>query len=70
MKNLKISLFKGKKIRKIIHNNEWWFSVIDVIEAIVETDRSRKYWADLKNKLIEEGYSELSDKIGHLKWER
>jgi prophage antirepressor-like protein len=32
MENNKIALFEGKKIRKILHNDEWWFSVIDVIE--------------------------------------
>ncbi len=63
----KIAVFKGKKIRKVIHNNEWWFSIIDVIEALTETDRSRKYWSDLKNKLINEGFFEVSEKIGQLK---
>ncbi len=29
----KIAVFKGKKVRKTIYNNEWWFSVNDVIEA-------------------------------------
>jgi DNA-damage-inducible protein D len=63
----KIAIFKGEKIRKIIHNNEWWFSVIDVIEALTETERPRKYWNDLKKKLISEGYIEVSEKIGQLK---
>jgi prophage antirepressor-like protein len=27
----KIAVFKGKGIRKVIHNNEWWFSVSDVV---------------------------------------
>ncbi len=65
----KIALFKGKKIRKIIHNNEWWFSIVDVIEVLTDTDRPRKYWNDLKRKLIEEGYREVSEKIGQLKFE-
>lgn len=63
----KIDLFKGKEIRKRIHNNEWWFSVIDVIEVLSGTDRPRKYWNDLKQKLIKDGYREVSDKIGQLK---
>ena len=66
MEVAKIALFKGKKIRRKIHNNEWWFSVIDIIEALTETDRPRKYWNDLKNKLKKEG-SELSENIGRLK---
>ena len=65
----KIAIFKGKKVRKIIYNNEWWFSVIDIIEVLTGTARPRKYWNDLKKKLINEGYSELSEKIGQLKLE-
>ena len=64
-----IALFKGKEIRKTIHNNEWWFSITDIIEALTGNERSRKYWNDLKKKLIKEGYSEVSEKIGQLKLE-
>ena len=63
----KIAVFQKKEIRKIIHNNEWWFSIIDVIEALTGTERPRKYWSDLKKKLIKEGYSEVSENIGQLK---
>src|SRR3990167_1712203 len=63
----KIAIFRGKKIRKTIYKNEWWFSVIDVIEALTGTDRPRKYWNDLKKKLEKEGFSELSENIGQLK---
>lgn len=65
----KIDLFKGKQIRRTIHNNEWWFSIIDVIQVLTGTDRARKYWSDLKIKLIKEGYDEVSEKIGQLKME-
>ncbi len=65
----KIALFKGKKIRKIIYNNDWWFSIIDVIAALTGNARPRKYWSDLKKKLIKEGYFEVSEKIGQLKLE-
>jgi len=64
-----IAVFKGKDIRKTIYKNEWWFSVVDVIEVLTGNDRPRKYWNDLKKKLIDEGYSEVSEKIGHLKLE-
>jgi hypothetical protein len=50
-----------------LHKNEWWFSIVDIIEALTGSDRPRKYWGDLKKKLLEEGYHELSDKIGQLK---
>ena len=63
----KIAIFQRKEIRKIIHKNEWWFSVADIIEVLTDTDRPRKYWNDLKKKLIKEGYSEVSENIGQLK---
>ena len=63
----KIALFRGKQIRKAIYKNEWWFSIVDVVEALTGTERPRKYWNDLKKKLLEEGYFELSEKIGQLK---
>ena len=62
-----IAVFRGKEIRRIIHNKEWWFSIVDVVEALSGTDRPRKYWNDLKNKLTSEGYVEVSEKIGQLK---
>ena len=63
----KLAVFQGKHIRKIIHEGEWWFSVIDVIETLVGGARPRKYWNDLKKKLLSEGYVEVSEKIGQLK---
>ena len=59
-------LFEDTEIRKIWHNDEWWFSVVDIIAALTGSERSRKYWSDLKQKLIEEGF-EMSANIGQLK---
>jgi prophage antirepressor-like protein len=66
-KDGKLVLFEGRQIRKIFHEDEWWFSIIDVVEVLVGGDRPRKYWNDLKKKLAAEGYSEVSEKIGQLK---
>ena len=63
----KLAIFQKKEIRKTIYNNEWWFSVIDVIEVLTETDRARKYWSDLKIKIENEGQFQLSEEIGQLK---
>ena len=38
METTKITLFKGKQIRKTLFQNEWWFSVIDVVQALAEQD--------------------------------
>lgn len=62
-----IAIFKGKTIRKVIYRKEWWFSIVDVIEVLTGTERPRKYWSDLKKKLLSEGYIEVSEKIGQLK---
>src|SRR3989344_9559471 len=67
LESTKITLFKGRGVRKTLYKNEWWFSVVDVIEAVTESDRPRKYWSDLKKKLVQEGYTQLSEKIGQLK---
>src|SRR6266480_6902492 len=45
----------------------WYFSVIDIIAILTDSSRPRKYWSDLKVKLISEGYIEVSEKIGQLK---
>ena len=59
--------FRQKPIRRVLHDDEWYFSVVDVIEVLTESPRPRKYWADLKKKLLDEGCDQLSDNIGQLK---
>lgn len=69
MQNTKIALFKGKKIRKTIYNNEWWFSVVDVIQALTDQNNdltARKYWNKLSQRLRDEG-SEVVTKCHRLK---
>lgn len=64
----KLITFQNQKIRRIWHENQWWFSIIDIVEVLTESSRPRKYWADLKTKLQkEEGFEQLSEKIGQLK---
>jgi DNA-damage-inducible protein D len=67
MNENRIAIFQGKHIRKVLHNDQWWFSIIDVIEVLIGGGRPRKYWNDLKKKLLLEGYDQLSEKIGQLK---
>ena len=63
-----IKIFEERKVRTVWdeETEEWYFSIIDVVEVLTDTDRPRKYWNDLKKKLQKEG-SELSDFIGQLK---
>jgi DNA-damage-inducible protein D len=65
--NNKIAIFQEKSIRRTWHDDQWYFSVVDVIEVLTESPRARKYWNALKTKLISEGYSELSHNVGQLK---
>ena len=52
---VKVAIFKGKEIRRIIYQNEWWFSVVDVCGVLVESVDSGAYWRKLKQRLKEEG---------------
>lgn len=63
-----VKLFEEKMVRTVWDEEQekWYFSIIDVVQVLTNTDRPRKYWSDLKAKLKKEG-SELSDKIGQLK---
>jgi hypothetical protein len=68
MQNIK--LFEDKKMRTHwdAETESWYFSVIDVIEILTGSSIPKRYWSDLKKKLIKEG-SQLYDKIVQLKFE-
>lgn len=59
-------VFQNKNIRRAWFNDEWWFSVVDIVGVLTQSDRPKKYWSDLKVKLAGEGF-EPSEKIGQLK---
>ena len=46
----KIALFKGKKIRKTIHNNEWWFVIVDIIEVLTDSVNPKQYLKNMLNR--------------------
>jgi len=50
-----IAVFRGKEIRKTIHNDEWWFSVVDVCAILTESADPGAYWRKLKQRLKKEG---------------
>lgn len=64
-----IALFQGQEIRKIWNKDEeqWYFSVVDVITALIDSSDSRKYWNKLAQRLREEG-SEVVTKCHQLKF--
>lgn len=61
-------LFNNEMIRTIWDKEEekYYISIIDIVGAISKSNRPRKYWSDLKNNLIKDGF-EVSEKIGQLK---
>lgn len=63
----KLALFEEKEIRKKWKDNDWYFSVIDVIYALTDSKNPNRYWSDLKIKLKKEGSNELYDFIVRLK---
>lgn len=65
--NKDLVLFENRKIRKQEYNGEWYYSIVDIIEILSQSSRPRKYWDDLKKKLENEEYFEVSEKIGRLK---
>ena len=65
-----IALFEGKKIRKIWDDKseKWYFSVVDVVRVLTDSEDARNYWKVLKNRLNEEG-NESVTKCNQLKME-
>ncbi|MFH1049116.1 MAG: hypothetical protein V1732_05640 [Patescibacteria group bacterium] len=51
---VKIAIFQRKEIRKIIYNDEWWFSVADIVGVLAESVDAGAYWRKLKQRLTEE----------------
>ncbi|MEY4591138.1 MAG: hypothetical protein RIR18_33, partial [Pseudomonadota bacterium] len=50
----RIAIFQEKSIRRTWHNNEWWFSVVDVCGALTDSPDAGAYWRKLKQRLIAE----------------
>lgn len=47
----KIVLFQSRRIRRVWHEKEWWFSVIDVVEVLTDSNRPSVYWTAMKNRV-------------------
>lgn len=46
----RIALFKGKKIRKTLHNGAWWFVIVDVVAALTESANPAQYLKNIRNR--------------------
>lgn len=64
----RVAVFQEQAIRRTWHEDQWWFSVIDVVGVLSETAIPRRYWSDLKRKMAQEaGSGQPYEKIVRLK---
>ena len=66
-KKTELIAFKGDEIRRIWHNNEWHFSVVDVVKILTDSHDAKDYWYRLKKRETESGGIELSTICRQLK---
>jgi len=64
----KLVVFQNKNIRRIWHDDEWYFSVIDVVGVLTDSNNPRNYWSMLKKRELKAGI-ELSTNCVQLKLE-
>ena len=59
--NTQIKMFENRKVRTVWdkESEEWYFSVVDVIAVLTDSERPRKYWNDLKKKTSNRSWKSL-----------
>ena len=62
-----LTIFEKKEVRRTWHNEQWYFSIVDIVSILSGSQNPRRYWSDLKIKLVSEGYSQLYEEIVQLK---
>ncbi len=66
----KLVVFEDKKIRRIFHKGEWYFSIIDIVRVLSGSSDPSRYWTELRTQLTDlEGFVQLFGKIEQLKLE-
>lgn len=65
----KLVVFESKAIRRVWHHDEWWFAVVDVVYALVESKNPAVYWRVLKKRLKDEGSEQTVTNCNGLKME-
>jgi DNA-damage-inducible protein D len=58
-----IAIFERRGIRRIWHDERWYFAVVDVIEALTDAKSTSQYWRDTKKRLAAEGDTQTQEKI-------
>ncbi|MBA3822388.1 MAG: hypothetical protein H0X24_00630 [Ktedonobacterales bacterium] len=49
-----LALFEHFPIRRTWHNSEWWYSIIDCMAPLAGTPNPRRYWSDMKKRMLKE----------------
>ena len=60
-------LWQSTSIRRIWQDDQWYFSVIDIIGILTQSEKPRDYWYRVKERLVEEDKSQLSTVCRQLK---
>lgn len=63
----KLAIFQGKEVRRVIYQNEWWFSVVDVCGVLSESTNPSDYWYRVKSRVADEEKLKLSTICRQLK---
>jgi prophage antirepressor-like protein len=56
----KLVVFNNKSIRRIWFEDDWWFSVVDIVFALTDSNDAKDYWYRMKDRILLEEGSELS----------
>ncbi|ODS42216.1 MAG: hypothetical protein MSIBF_02455 [Candidatus Altiarchaeales archaeon IMC4] len=62
-----LAVFQGREIRRVWHDGQWYFSVVDVVEVLTDSIKPRDYWYRLKERELESSGIELSTNCRQLK---
>lgn len=65
--NKELVLFESNKIRRQLYNDEWYYSVVDIIEALTQSKDPKDYWYKLKKRMSAVEFAELSTNCRQLK---
>ena len=66
-KNILPTVFEEKEVRRVWHNEQWYFAVVDVVAVLSGSTNPQVYWRVLKKRLIDEGSNETVTKCNALK---
>jgi hypothetical protein len=67
MEHKGIVVFESRHVRRVWHNEQWYFSIVDIIAALTDSVNSRDYWFKMKIRVKSEDGIELSTICRQLK---